>query len=505
LLADANDFATYTTLSSLIDTVNANVDALPDSAANDYNTYTTVTGLIDTVQDNVAAVDNNAWTNANDYATYSTLVGLIDTVQDNVDAQTSNTQIYVADTLLSNTALIFEAGSGISLSANATTHVTTITTSMSNVTSQEIAIDGSSNSFTLIKSAANTNMLLVSYEGILQKPREYSVDGTTLTLSNTRPLVAGANLEVRYFDFFELSGVSEGGGGGYTFQGTVSGYAAGGFSPNITQLNTIDKFPFSSDTNATDVGDLSVARAYPMGQSSSSSGYSSGGSPFVNVIDKFPFAADANASDVGDLTVPRERAAGHSSVESGYSSGGTQINPLNMIDKFPFASDGNATDVGDLTSDVRSAAGQSSATSGYNSGGYGTPSTSLTLNKIDKFSFSSDGNATDAGDLTQGRNNVGGQSSVESGYSSGGLNPALTNMIDKFPFAADANATDVGDLTQARSVTAGQSSTVSGYNSSGFSPTYVNTIDKFSFSSDGNATDVGDLTQVRLGPAGQQI
>ena len=47
--------------------------------------------------------------------------------------------------------------------------------------------------------------------------------------------------------------------------GSVSGYASGGIgSPNFT--NVIDKFPFSSDGNATDVGDLTVARRYMPGQ-----------------------------------------------------------------------------------------------------------------------------------------------------------------------------------------------------------------------------------------------
>ena len=31
-------------------------------------------------------------------------------------------------------------------------------------------------------------------------------------------------------------------------------------------VNVIDKFPFASDTNATDVGDLTVSRDFPAGQ-----------------------------------------------------------------------------------------------------------------------------------------------------------------------------------------------------------------------------------------------
>ena len=70
-------------------------------------------------------------------------------------------------------------------------------------------------------------------------------------------------------------------------------------------LNIIEKFPFSSDDNSTDVGDLTVDRLGPSGQSSSTHGYTSGGHPTVNVIDKFTFSADANATDVGDLTEGR--------------------------------------------------------------------------------------------------------------------------------------------------------------------------------------------------------
>jgi hypothetical protein len=43
----------------------------------------------------------------------------------------------------------------------------------------------------------------------------------------------------------------------------ASGYTSGGTPPNT---DTIDKFPFSSDTNASDVGNLSAVRQYPAGQ-----------------------------------------------------------------------------------------------------------------------------------------------------------------------------------------------------------------------------------------------
>ena len=99
----------------------------------------------------------------------------------------------------------------------------------------------------------------------------------------------------------------------------VSGYLSGGYSPSPSAgpKTIIDKFPFAANENATatDVGDLTVARREGAGQSSTASGYTSGGyatfgNGTVNVIDKFPFASDANATDVGDLSTTRYNGAG---------------------------------------------------------------------------------------------------------------------------------------------------------------------------------------------------
>jgi hypothetical protein len=288
---------------------------------------------------------------------------------------------------------------------------------------------------------------------------------------------------------------------GSHFPGSNYGYTSGGYLlPN--HYNIIDKFPFATDADATDVGDLSTSNRYQVtGQSSAENGYTSGGriaynTASWNTIDKFPFATDGNATDIANLTQSRYTAAAQSSSDYGYTSGGGSPSALNIIDKFPFATNADATDVGDLTA-ARSGAGQSSSDYGYTSGGNG-------LNVIDKFPFAADANATDVGDLTEGRGSLAGQSSAEYGYVSGN---ASTNVIEKFPFATDANATDVGDLTLARNQPAGQSSTEYGY-SSGGGPHYPtagkNTIDKFPFAADANATDVGNLTAGRWLSAGHQ-
>ena len=287
----------------------------------------------------------------------------------------------------------------------------------------------------------------------------------------------------------------------YSFQGSVSGYVSGGRSPDLT--NAIESFSFSSDGNGSDVADLTVARQGAAGQSSTTHGYTSGGVDhtlssyaaqaliIARTIDKFSFASNANATDVGDLSSEFgiENSAGQSSEVSGYISGGSYVSGsapsptiINKIDKFSFSTDANSTDVGDLTeSRTDNPGGQSSSTHGYVSGGRQdlAPPTANYTNTIDKFPFSTDANATDVGDLTIARRFVAGQSSATSGYTSGGMvdDPApgvadyAVNIIDKFPFASDSNATDVGDLTITSTLNrTGNSSTASGYTSGGYAP-----------------------------------
>jgi hypothetical protein len=308
------------------------------------------------------------------------------------------------------------------------------------------------------------------------------------------------------------------------FQGTEAGYFTGQrVPPGAGSIGNFDKFPFASDSSTTDVGSLmTTIRRYVAGQSSDVSGYNSGGffSPpatYSNVIDKFPFATNANATDVGDLSVAIGFAVGQSSNVNGYLSGGYSATPptpsrfRTTIDKFPFATDGNATNIGALTLARYGSSGQSSDVNGYTSGGYRVPSAPLspTVNVIDKFPFATNANATDVGDLSLLFVYSAGQSSTVSGYNSGGNARAAPgipsgtypfisrNIIEKFPFATNANATDVGDLTASRQSVAGVTSTLSGYTlGGGPSPgTLTKFMDKFPFAADANATDVGDLSR----------
>ena len=186
------------------------------------------------------------------------------------------------------------------------------------------------------------------------------------------------------------------------------GYNSGGSGG---PASTISKFPFASDGNSTSVGTLAVNQAAGMaGQSSSDHGYACGGyspnlSSWNDTIQKFPFASDSNASDIANLSLSQARGSGQSSTTSGYVSGGGagSGNPpaaVTNIDKFPFASDNNSVTVAYLAVPRLQVSGQSGNTHGYCSGGaYGYEPHEQYTNTIQKFSFETDANATDIADL----------------------------------------------------------------------------------------------------------
>ena len=283
--------------------------------------------------------------------------------------------------------------------------------------------------------------------------------------------------------------------------GSNYGYSMGGSTSGASLINTIDRFSFTSQLNATDVGDCTRTMYLSHGGSSSTThGYCAGGddSPSAyahNVINKVQFVATANATDIGNLTQARYGSAGSFSTTYGYATGGrTSPGEVNTIDKWTFASDSDATDVGDLVATARNFAGHSSSTYGYCSGG--VPAT----NVIQKFSFSSDSNATDIANLvTNKRNNVGTQSSTY-GYTTG--NYPNSNEIDKFPFATDSDASDVGNILANNDMMTGHSATDYGYITGGRNN--QNVIQRVSISSDGNSVDWADLTVSKSIASGSQ-
>ena len=293
------------------------------------------------------------------------------------------------------------------------------------------------------------------------------------------------------------------------FQGSNYGYMSGGIGPGSPgNTDVIDKFSFTSNGNATDVGNLtSTSGQGAAGQSSTTNGYATAFQTFSSKIDKISFASGGDATTSGTLPYSSDGLCGQSSTANGYASGNS-----GYVNKFPFAADADAVDVVNLVgADAAHGAGISSSFDGYVAGGGYNPGTT----PIDKFPFASDANATtDVGDLSVARGFMCGQNSSTHGYISGGSAASLnaySAIIDKFPFVTHGTATNVGNLSVARGfgITASQSSTTDGYACGGRAlpaPAYPiqSVIDKFSFASDGNAANIGSLTIARYGSAGQQ-
>jgi hypothetical protein len=177
------------------------------------------------------------------------------------------------------------------------------------------------------------------------------------------------------------------------------------------------------------------------------------------------------------------------------------------IERWSFTTDGNSTDVGDVTLGRHHSSGQSSGTDGYISGSAANGPVTLA---IDRWSFASEGNAVDHGDLAIQSGQGTGQSSETHGYHTGGgiSGSAGTNHIQKFAFATSGtnNATDIADLLVARNPTAGSSSSTHGYSAGGITGLPpgggLTTIDKFAYATDINATDVGDCDTETSSAAG---
>jgi hypothetical protein len=227
--------------------------------------------------------------------------------------------------------------------------------------------------------------------------------------------------------------------------------------------DTIEFCEIARKSNTTDFGDVSVARYSGTAVLSNQTravfagGYLADNSGYSNIMDYVTIATTGDATDFGDLTVARDSLGSLSSTTRGVfsmgrSSGGDFSS--NVMDYITIGSTGNAIDFGDLSVVRTQSDGASSNTRGLFMGGYNTSqsSTSNRYNTIDYITIASTGNASDFGDLSS--QGTGGSTSngtkavfnfgVEHGFSG---NTGNTNTIDKVTIASTGNATDFGDAS----------------------------------------------------------
>lgn len=298
-------------------------------------------------------------------------------------------------------------------------------------------------------------------------------------------------------------------------QGVSYGYVAGGEITPVTPFptggdNTIEKFAFASDGNATDVGDLAEGHGAAAGRNDDTIALILGGvlmptNTPTNKVQSFTFASGTDAAVepyvLGNQANYSSRGI-HQTPDIAYVTGGYRSPPLavySAINKYPFANNSNATTVSDPSNNIQRAfhsSGSMSPTHAYFGGNWAvfTPATT-DAEVLRKYPFAtSDASSSDVGDMLPGSPyGMAGITGPTHGYAVGG--GAFSNVIQKYPFSSDASASDVGDMQVAMAYAGGNQSPSFGYISAGGIPSgYPTSIEKFTFPSDNPSTDVGDLT-----------
>ena len=288
--------------------------------------------------------------------------------------------------------------------------------------------------------------------------------------------------------------------------GTVAGFAVGGYAEPASTgtLTAIDKYAFASgSSDAVDHGDLASRRSSNAGTWSATHGYSSGGYvgsslPKNQTVDKFAFAGtNVTSTNIGNLSSANMMAAGCSSETSGYHCGCYHGSGSfdNGIDRINFGSDSVSHDVGSLNShaNVEQLQGNHSTTHGYIVGGDSS-------DKIDSFSFASEGQTSLVGTLTMTRSGHASQNTEMYGYSAGGQTWtggwATIGAIEKFSFGSSVTSTArSNDLTVVQRNNRGFTSTSHGYSYGGLSSgSGEDRIEKFSTASDTATEDISNLS-----------
>ena len=270
-----------------------------------------------------------------------------------------------------------------------------------------------------------------------------------------------------------------------------------------SEVNIIDYINISSTGNATDFGDLTLARDFTSATSSATRGIWFGGvNPGViglNNIDYVTISSTGNAIDFGAAQSVAQR--NHGAVSNG-SRGIYAGTSGNIIEYVTIASTGNRQDFGDLYYISTGGGSVNSPTRGVFCGGSDGPAPVAEHNVIQYITMSTLGNSTDFGDLTSIRGFPAGVCNSTRGVIGGGRTPTALSTIDYITIASLGNAISFGTLTQARNASGGCSSPTRGVFGGGYAPGTVNTIDYIIITTQGNAVDFGDLTVARRGLAG---
>ncbi len=284
-----------------------------------------------------------------------------------------------------------------------------------------------------------------------------------------------------------------------------TGYVHGG-TPSITNIYS---FPFSAPSSTSDIAEVTSSHDYTSKGSmkDATHAYVAGGNPpaYSDVIQRWGFSAPQASGDIGELTSTRGYIANTTDKTNGQLYGGV-TNPgasTDVIERFPLsASPSNSSDTSaELAANIQGAVGISDLTNskGWACGGNTEPGTTRRDTIYQFANDVSSGTGTDWGNLQSSKAYLGGATDGTNGFTVGGESPGGgVNEIDKFPFSSPGNAADQGDLTITVHNNSGHASPTEIFSAGGYSPspgTRRDVIEKFTYASPGNSADTAELAQ----------
>ena len=293
--------------------------------------------------------------------------------------------------------------------------------------------------------------------------------------------------------------------------GSGRGVMAGGAESASSPYSISDRMQYitiATTGNATDFGNLSLARYYVRGTASSTRGIFAGGTvpgAVTNTIDYVTIASNGGASDFGDMSINRNGIAVFGNQTRGILAGGytTPTNTQTSIIEFVnIANVATTSDFGTLSEKREIMAGFASPTRGIIAGGaQGATVTNLTAD-IQFVTLATGGDSQRFGELRRLRYRLPGASNSTRGLTFGGRYPGQNGIdeIDFITIATEGNAQDFGDLRVALHESGALASSTRGINFGGetapASGALLNVIEYVQISTGGDAADFGDLLAV---------
>ena len=267
-------------------------------------------------------------------------------------------------------------------------------------------------------------------------------------------------------------------------------------SPSRT--SNIDYVEMRSSGVGVRFGDMAADVAFMGSFSSSTRGISFGGQPAspngqTDTIEFVTISTESNATDFGNLDRARRQlqGMGHSNQTRGILAGGGGDAPLapdNVIQFVTIATTGNASDFGDVSTSISRASATGSSTRMLIAGG----STPTVVNTIQFVTIATTGNPTDFGDLSAARMAMGRASNGVRGVFAGGYTPSLVNIIEFVTISTTGNTTDFGDFSTAKSSMGSANNSIIGIFQGGATPSRSTTIQSITIATTGDAVEYGD-------------